>query len=100
MPAGTWWLFAAGLTLVLITMAGWWIDVTKEANAGDHTPVVSLGLRYGCFDYDPFAALLPGNVGMVQQDIASMLHAAFDLIEAGDRPTEPILVPCLLRASL
>ena len=47
MPAGTWWLFAAGLTLVLITMAGWWIDVTKEANAGDHTPVVSLGLRYG-----------------------------------------------------
>ncbi|MDO8902834.1 MAG: cytochrome c oxidase subunit 3 [Phenylobacterium sp.] len=46
-PAGTWWLFAAGLTLVLITMAGWWIDVTKEANAGDHTPVVSIGLRYG-----------------------------------------------------
>jgi cytochrome c oxidase subunit 3 len=28
-------------------MAGWWIDVTKEANRGDHTPVVSIGLRYG-----------------------------------------------------
>lgn len=65
-------------------------------NRGD---AQSIRLRYGCFDYDPFAALLPGNVGMVQQDIASMLHAAFDLIEAGDRPTEPILVPCLLRAS-
>jgi cytochrome c oxidase subunit 3 len=37
----------AGLGLVLYTMLGWWMDVTKEANAGDHTPVVSIGLRYG-----------------------------------------------------
>ena len=36
-----------GLGLVLYTMLGWWMDVTKEANAGDHTPVVSIGLRYG-----------------------------------------------------
>jgi cytochrome c oxidase subunit 3 len=32
---------------VLWTMAAWWTDVTKEANEGDHTPVVSIGLRYG-----------------------------------------------------
>jgi cytochrome c oxidase subunit 3 len=44
---GTWWLFALGLLGVLYTMVGWWIDVTKEANRGDHTPVVSIGLRYG-----------------------------------------------------
>jgi cytochrome c oxidase subunit 3 len=44
---GTWWLFAAGLAGVLYTMFGWWRDVVKEANAGDHTPVVSIGLRYG-----------------------------------------------------
>jgi cytochrome c oxidase subunit 3 len=44
---GTWWLFAAGLAGVLYTMVGWWRDVVKEANAGDHTPVVSIGLRYG-----------------------------------------------------
>jgi cytochrome c oxidase subunit 3 len=37
----------AGLGLILYTMLGWWMDVTKEANAGDHTPVVSIGLRYG-----------------------------------------------------
>jgi len=37
----------AGLGLVLYTMIGWWMDVTKEANSGDHTPVVSIGLRYG-----------------------------------------------------
>jgi cytochrome c oxidase subunit 3 len=28
-------------------MFGWWREVVKEANQGDHTPVVSIGLRYG-----------------------------------------------------
>jgi cytochrome c oxidase subunit 3 len=41
------WLFFAGFAGVLYTMLGWWTDVTKEANQGDHTPVVSIGLRYG-----------------------------------------------------
>jgi cytochrome c oxidase subunit 3 len=41
------WLFFAGLAGVLFTMAGWWREVVKEANQGDHTPVVSIGLRYG-----------------------------------------------------
>src|SRR5829696_3402643 len=44
---GTWWLFAAGAAGVLYTMLGWWSEVVKEANRGDHTPVVSIGLRYG-----------------------------------------------------
>lgn len=47
LPKGTWWLFAAGLAGVIYTMIGWWSDVVKEANRGDHTPVVSIGLRYG-----------------------------------------------------
>ena len=46
-PAHTLWLFFAGLAGVLYTMFGWWRDVVKEANEGDHTPVVSIGLRYG-----------------------------------------------------
>ncbi len=37
----------AGLALVLYTMYGWWSDVVEEANEGDHTPVVRIGLRYG-----------------------------------------------------
>ena len=41
------WLFLAGLAGVLYTMFGWWSDVIKESKAGDHTPVVSIGLRYG-----------------------------------------------------
>jgi len=44
---GVWWVFAAGLAGVLYTMLGWWLDVIKESRAGDHTPVVSIGLRYG-----------------------------------------------------
>ena len=44
---GTWWVFAAGLAGVLYTMFGWWSDIIKEGKQGDHTPVVSLGLRYG-----------------------------------------------------
>ena len=40
-------VFYAGLAGVLYTMIGWWSDVVKEANRGDHTPVVSIGLRYG-----------------------------------------------------
>ncbi|MDB5441416.1 MAG: cytochrome [Caulobacteraceae bacterium] len=37
----------AGLAGVLFTFAGWWREVVLEARAGDHTPVVSIGLRYG-----------------------------------------------------
>ena len=47
LPEGTLWLFMAGLAGVLVSMAGWWAEVIKEANQGDHTPVVSIGLRYG-----------------------------------------------------
>ena len=47
LPEGTPWVFYAGLGGVLYTMLGWWMDVVKEANAGDHTPVVAIGLRYG-----------------------------------------------------
>jgi cytochrome c oxidase subunit 3 len=47
LPKGTWWLMAVGMTGIIVTMAAWWTDVVKEGNEGDHTPVVSIGLRYG-----------------------------------------------------
>jgi cytochrome c oxidase subunit 3 len=46
-PKGNWWLLAVGVVGVLWTMASWWTDVVKESNQGDHTAVVSIGLRYG-----------------------------------------------------
>jgi cytochrome c oxidase subunit 3 len=47
LPKHTPWVFYAGLAGVLCTMIGWWSAVVREANRGDHTPVVSIGLRYG-----------------------------------------------------
>jgi cytochrome c oxidase subunit 3 len=44
---GTWFVFAAGFALTVYVMAGWWREVIKESRAGDHTPVVQIGLRYG-----------------------------------------------------
>lgn len=50
-----WWMpekntpvmFLIGLGLVLYVMLGWWTETVRENRAGDHTPVVSIGLRYG-----------------------------------------------------
>ncbi len=47
MAEGTWYLLAAGAAGVVYVMAGWWRDVVLESRAGDHTPVVQIGLRYG-----------------------------------------------------
>ena len=41
------WMFWVGLAAVLYTMFGWWSEMVREGNGGDHTPVVRIGLRYG-----------------------------------------------------
>jgi cytochrome c oxidase subunit 3 len=41
------WLMVLGLLVVVYTMYVWWSDMVREANAGDHTPVVRIGLRLG-----------------------------------------------------
>ena len=46
-PKGSLWVGGMGLLGVLYAMFGWWSDVIRESRAGDHTPVVSIGLRYG-----------------------------------------------------
>ena len=45
--AGGPYIFGLGIAGILYTMYVWWRDVIKEALAGDHTPVVQIGLRYG-----------------------------------------------------
>ena len=44
---GSIWLMALGFAMVAYVMIGWWREVAKEGALGDHTPVVSIGLRYG-----------------------------------------------------
>ncbi|MBS0126666.1 cytochrome c oxidase subunit 3 [Thetidibacter halocola] len=41
------WMLLIGLVGVLYVMFGWWADVVAESQVGDHTPVVSIGLKYG-----------------------------------------------------
>lgn len=59
-------------------------------------PAGPRALRLGCFDWDPFAALLPENVGMVRQDVPRMLEAVFTLLQTPGREGERILVPPIL----
>lgn len=54
-------------------------------------------IRFGCFDWDPFGEFLPGNVGMVQQDVETMLDRIFELIESDAKLGNPVLVPCIFR---
>ncbi|SHF56104.1 transcriptional regulator, LacI family [Loktanella atrilutea] len=53
-------------------------------------------VRYGCFDFDPFGSFLPGNVGMVEQDVGKMLETAFALVGERAANMETIRVPCRL----
>ena len=41
------WMFLIGFVGVLYVMFAWWSDTIAENFAGDHTPVVMIGLRYG-----------------------------------------------------
>ncbi len=41
------WVMLIGFVGVLYVMFGWWAETVKENQAGDHTPVVLIGLRYG-----------------------------------------------------
>jgi cytochrome c oxidase subunit III len=41
------WMLLIGVAVVLYVMYGWWRDVVHESLAGDHTPVVIIGLRMG-----------------------------------------------------
>lgn len=57
-------------------------------------------VRYGCFDWDPFGAFLPGNIAMTEQDVTTMLDRIFDLVGKIRAKKERILIPCKLRPRL
>jgi cytochrome c oxidase subunit 3 len=46
-PGGGWIILLLGCLFASYVMYGWWRDVARESEAGDHTPVVDIGLRYG-----------------------------------------------------
>jgi len=47
LPEGFPWVMLLGFAMVIWVMIGWWSVVIKEGRTGDHTPIVSIGLKYG-----------------------------------------------------
>lgn len=52
-------------------------------------------LAMGCFDWDPFVALLGYDIEMVRQDVPAMLDAIFKIIDAGATDKQLIEIPPL-----
>ncbi|MBB3317530.1 LacI family fructose operon transcriptional repressor [Rhizobium sp. BK181] len=53
-------------------------------------PIDRQDVVIGCFDWDPFAALLGHHIEMVRQNVPAMLEKMFEMIEAGQ--TKPVVV--------
>jgi LacI family transcriptional regulator/LacI family fructose operon transcriptional repressor len=66
--------------------------VVRWMRASGHT------LPFGCFDWDPFAALLAENVGMVKQDVGELVSTIFDLLDDPPGNTDITRIPCMLCA--
>ncbi|MBB4952111.1 LacI family fructose operon transcriptional repressor [Agrobacterium vitis] len=49
----------------------------------------------GCFDWDPFVALLGDNIEMVRQDVKGMLDAVFHIIDMGAAKEKLVEIPPL-----
>ena len=47
----------------------------------------------GCFDWDPFVAMLGDHIEMVRQDVPKMLDAVFEIIDSGASELKVIQVP-------
>lgn len=55
--------------------------------------------RFGCFDWDPFARFLPQNIGMMRQDVDTMLAKVFEFVEHAPSGTVNIKIPCIFEAA-
>lgn len=53
-------------------------------------------VRIGCFDWDPFAALLPQTVWMARQDVSTMLLRLFEEIDKPSGANDITQIPCIL----
>lgn len=54
----------------------------------------------GCFDWDPFVALLGNDIEMVRQDVDGMLKAVFEIIDTGVSRDALIEIPPLFPAPI
>ncbi|TBA37968.1 LacI family DNA-binding transcriptional regulator [Rhizobium ruizarguesonis] len=61
--------------------------IKRSGHYVNHSPVI------GCFDWDPFAALLGDQIEMVRQDVQGMLSAVFEVIDHGAKGASLIEIP-------
>ena len=61
--------------------------MTETGHYGDKQPVM------GCFDWDPFVALLGHDIEMVRQDVPAMLKEVFDIIDNGKARAPLLEIP-------
>lgn len=61
--------------------------IKHSGHYGEGRPLI------GCFDWDPFVAILGDDIEMVRQDVQGMLAATFQIIDAGTSPNALIEVP-------
>jgi LacI family fructose operon transcriptional repressor len=47
----------------------------------------------GCFDWDPFVAMLGDHIEMVRQDVPTMLDAVFEIIDSGATDVKTVQIP-------
>ena len=50
----------------------------------------------GCFDWDPFVAMLGDHIEMVRQDVPNMLQAVFAIIDSGATDPTVVQVPPIM----
>ncbi len=61
--------------------------MSETGHYGDRQPVM------GCFDWDPFVALLGHDIEMVRQDVPAMLKEVFDIIDTGTAKQPLVEIP-------
>jgi LacI family fructose operon transcriptional repressor len=61
--------------------------IKRSHHYDGHSPII------GCFDWDPFAALMGDEIEMVRQDVPAMLEAVFGIIDHGAARENLIEIP-------
>lgn len=67
----------------------------RKSGRYDQSPPVM-----GCFDWDPFVALLGDEIEMVRQDVPSMLNAVFEIIDKGASLDTRIEIPVVFMGKI
>ncbi len=96
-------VFFVGFSSVVAVAYFWWRDVVREAHKGDHTPVVSLHLRYGMIMFIASevmffvawfwayfdASLFPGTVWTLENSSQTIGMVDRNALTGGQWPPKP-----------